>query len=104
MFNFFKPININEKVAQYEQTQDAVLLDVRTAEEYAEGHIENSINIPVDEISRVQNVVKDKNTPVFVYCLSGGRASGAVLQLQQMGYTIVINSGGIMSYNKKVVI
>ncbi len=102
MFNFFKPININEKVAQCKETQGAVLLDVRTIEEYNEGHIENSINIPVDQINKIKNVAKDTNTPIFIYCHSGGRATHAVQELKKMGYSMVINSGGIMSYSGKV--
>ncbi len=103
MFNFFKPININEKVAECEETRGSILLDVRTNEEYSDGHIENSINIPIDQIHKIENVAKDTSTPIFVYCHSGGRATNAEHALKRMGYSRVINSGGIMSYNKKVV-
>ncbi len=46
MFNFLKPTNINEKVAQYEQTQGAVLLDVRTREEYNGGYNRRLLQYP----------------------------------------------------------
>ena len=50
LFDFFRTEDINEGVRQFEQTSEAVLLDVRTAEEYQEGHIPKSINIPLHEI------------------------------------------------------
>ena len=104
LFNFFRnTADINTGVAEYETTDGAVLLDVRTAEEYRDGHIDGSVNIPLDRISAVENIVKDKSTPLYVYCLSGGRSGQAVSYLKQMGYTNVKNIGGISSYRGKVV-
>ena len=104
LFNFFRSIaDINTGVAEYETNDGAVLLDVRTAEEYRDGHIDGSVNIPLDRISSVENTVKDKSTPLYVYCLSGGRSGQAVSYLKQMGYTNVKNIGGISSYGGKVV-
>lgn len=104
LFNFFhNTADINTGVAEYETNDGAVLLDVRTAEEYRDGHIDGSVNIPLDRISSVENIVKDKSTPLYVYCLSGGRSGQAVSYLKQMGYTNVKNIGGISSYRVKVV-
>lgn len=103
MFDFLKPININEKIAQYKKTKDAVLLDVRTIEEYKDGHVENSVNIPVEQIIKIKSVAPNTNAHIFVYCHSGARATNAVHSLKKMGYTNVINSGGIIHYNEKVV-
>ena len=104
LFNFFhSTADINTGVAEYETNDGAVLLDVRTAEEYRDGHIDGSVNIPLDRISSVENIVKDKSTPLYVYCLSGGRSGQAVSYLKQMGYTNVKNIGGISSYRGKVV-
>lgn len=104
LFNFFhNTVDINTGVAEYETNDGAVLLDVRTAEEYRDGHIDGSVNIPLDRISSVENIVKDKSTPLYVYCLSGGRSGQAVSYLKQMGYTNVKNIGGISSYRGKVV-
>ena len=104
LFNFFhNTADINTGVAEYETNDGAVLLDVRTAEEYRDGHIDGSVNIPLDKISSFENIVKDKSTPLDVHCLSGGRSGQAVSYLKQMGYTNVKNIGGISSYRGKVV-
>ena len=104
LFNFFNnTADINTSVAEYKTNVGAVLLDVRTLEEYSDGHIDGSVNIPLDRISSVENIVKDKSTPLYVYCLSGGRSGQAVSYLKQMGYTNVKNIGGISSYRGKVV-
>lgn len=104
LFNFFRnTADINTGVAEYETNVGAVLLDVRTAEEYNDGHIDGNINIPLDKISSVENTVKDKSTPLYVYCLSGGRSGQAVSYLKQIGYINAKNIGGISSYRGKVV-
>ena len=104
LFNFFRnTADINTGVAEYETNDGAVLLDVRTAEEYRDGHIDGSVNIPLDRISSVENTVKDKSTPLYVHCLSGGRSGQAVSYLKQIGYTNEKNIGGISSYRGKVV-
>ena len=104
LFNFFRnTADINTGIAEYEANVGAVLLDVRTAEEYRDGHIDGSVNIPLDRISSVDNIIKDKSTPLYVHCLSGGRSGQAVSYLKQMGYTNVKNIGGISSYGGKVV-
>ena len=104
LFNFFRnTADINTGFAEYEKTDGSVLLDVRTPEEYRDGHIDGSINLPLDRISSVENTVKDKSTPLYVYCLSGGRSGQAVSYLKQIGYTNAKNIGGISSYRGKVV-
>ena len=104
LLHFFRSAaDMNTGVAECKTNDGAVLLDVRTAEEYREGHIEGSVNIPLDRISSVENTVKDKSTPLYVYCLSGGRSGQAVSYLKQIGYTNVKNIGGISSYRGKVV-
>jgi len=104
LFNFFRnTTDINTGVAEYETNDGAVLIDVRTAGEYRDGHIDGSVNMPLDRISSVENIVKDKSTPLYVYCLSGGRSGQAVSYLKQMGYTNAKSIGGISSYRGKVV-
>lgn len=103
LFTLFRTADINADVAEYTKTDGAVLLDVRTAEEYREGHIEGSINLPLERITAIENTVKDKNTPLFVHCYSGSRSGQAVSCLKRMGYTNATNIGGIGSYNGKVV-
>lgn len=103
LFGFFRSPDINSGVEEFKNTEGAVLLDVRTAEEYSKGHIRESINVPLDKITAVENVIKDKNTPLYVHCLSGSRSGSAVSYLKRMGYTNVKNIGGIYSYRGKVV-
>ena len=103
MFNFSRTADINAGIAEYETTSGAVLLDVRTAEEYRDGHIDGSVNLPLDRISSIENSIKDKSTPLYVHCYSGSRSGQAVAYLEQMGYTSAINIGGISSYRGKVV-
>lgn len=104
ILNLQKTQSIDDCVNEFNQTDNAVLLDVRTPEEYAEGHIEGSRNIPLDEIACVQDIIRDKQTSLYVYCLSGGRSGRAVAALRQMNYTNVKNIGGIMDYKGKVII
>lgn len=103
IFGFFKQADINAGIQEFLKTEKAVLLDVRTREEYESGHIENSENIPLQQIEKVPAKITDKNTPLFVYCRSGSRSSSATSALKQMGYSNVTNIGGISSYKGKAV-
>lgn len=98
-FDLFRAADINEGVRKMQDTRGAVLLDVRTQEEYLEAHIPGSLNIPLDELQSAANEIPAKNTPVFVYCLSGGRSRRAEQVLRNMGYTDLTNIGGIHNYN-----
>ena len=102
-FDLFKKTDINEGVVAYKNTKNAVLLDVRSAEEYAQGHIPGSRNIDVQSIKKAKSVITDLQTPLFVYCHSGARSSSTVSVLKSMGYTNVNNIGGIMGYAGKTV-
>lgn len=90
--------NINEGIEAARETKDAVLLDVRTREEYAGGHVPGSKNIPLD---RIGSISLEKNKPLFVYCHSGARSRQACSVLKQKGYE-VYNIGGISSYRGKL--
>ena len=98
IFSFLKVPDINKGLEKFRETENAVLLDVRTKEEYAERKIEGSINLPLDEIQRITDVVPDKSTPVFLHCRSGKRSGRAQKILASMGYTNAVNIGGIMTY------
>jgi len=104
LFDLFRTADINGGVSEYRTTDGAVLLDVRTAEEYRDGHIDGSINLPLDRIHLIENIVKDKSTPLYVHCYSGSRSGQAVSCLKRMGYTNATNIGGISSYRGRVVI
>ena len=101
-FDFFKQPDVNRGVMEFQRTSGAVLLDVRTPEEYRSGHIPGSKNIPLQTIDRVSTVVENKDTSLYVYCQSGARSRQAAGVLKQMGYTNVNNIGGIAAYAGKV--
>lgn len=101
-FDFLKRPDFNEGLETYKNTKDAVLLDVRTPEEFSEGRVPGSRNLPLQEIGKIGRLVQNKAVPVFVYCLSGARSRVATAQLQQMGYAKVTNLGGINGYRGKV--
>lgn len=102
MFGFLKREDINSGVEECKATEGAVLLDVRTKDEYMGGHVPGSKNIDAYNIKAIASVVSDKATPLFVHCLSGARSSRAVSELKSMGYTNVKNIGGISSYKGPV--
>lgn len=102
LFNLFAGADINKGVEEWQSTENAVLLDVRSASEYQQGHIPGSINIPLDSIQQVMKKYPKKETPLFVHCLSGDRSGRAVSFLKHEGYTNVKNIGGINGYTGKV--
>ena len=101
-FGFFKQPDINQGVNEFKQREGAVLLDVRTPQEYREGHIPGSKNVPLQTIDKVTSIAENKDTALFVYCYSGARSKQATVVLGQMGYTNVQNIGGIAAYQGKV--
>ncbi len=98
IFQLFNKNDINQEIENFRNTPGAVLLDVRTREEYDSGHIPGSINIPVENIADVKKQISNRETPVFVYCLRGTRSLKAVKAMQFLGYTQVKSIGGIASY------
>ncbi|MDD6249872.1 MAG: rhodanese-like domain-containing protein [Bacillales bacterium] len=101
-FDFLKGPDINQGVKEYSTTDGAVLLDVRTLDEYRQGHIPGSKNVPLQDIRKVAGMIDNKSTSIFVHCLSGARSHQAAVILKQMGYTNVKNIGGISAYEGKV--
>ena len=89
---------INEGVSEYENTPGALLIDVRMPEEYREGHIPGSKNIPLSSIREIDSLTDDFELPIFVYCHSGARSSRAVYALKALGYTNVTDLGGVSAY------
>ena len=102
IFDFFKQPDINQGVQEYKNAAGAVLLDVRTPQEYREGHIPSSQNVPLQQLDKVEEVTENKDTVLYVYCRSGARSRQAVSLLKHMGYTNVHNIGGIAAYSGKV--
>ena len=102
IFDFFKQPDINQGVQEYKNAVGAVLLDVRSPQEYREGHIPGSQNVPLQQLDKVEEVTENKDTVLYVYCRSGARSRQAVSLLKHMGYTNVHNIGGIATYSGKV--
>ncbi|MEO9021190.1 MAG: rhodanese-like domain-containing protein [Ginsengibacter sp.] len=73
--------------------QGAIILDVRSQGEFAGGHIKNSINIPVDQLSNNLSKLKDKNKCIVCCCASGMRSGTAKRILEAKGYKAVFNGG-----------
>lgn len=99
LFDVLKKIDINENLKEYESIENGVLLDVRTEEEYALGHIPKSKNLPLQVIDKAGKFISNKEDKVFVYCRSGNRSSMAQEMLKNMGYKNVKNIGGIIEYS-----
>ena len=98
---FLSP-KIDDGVAEFRATPNALLVDVRTPEEYAEGHIPGSVNIPLAALPARMDELGELDRPLFVHCLSGGRSGQAVMFLKREGFTNVKNIGGINAYTGKV--
>ena len=102
LFDLFKRPDINQGVSEFNSVPGAVLVDVRTPQEYREGHIPGSRNIPLQEISRSEPKLGPKDTPLFLYCRSGARSAQAASILRHMGYTNITNIGGITAWKGSV--
>lgn len=91
-----------EQSAVQQEKAKGVWIDVRSAEEFNAGHLQDAVNIPHDQIlARIQAVSPDKNAPVNLYCRSGRRAEAALTELKNAGYTNVTNHGGYEDLVKK---
>ena len=90
-------------------SDNCILIDVRSPEEFQTGHIEGSINIPLGyDLSDLDVLYPNKNELILTFCASGMRSSTFKSQLEAKGYKNVINGGGVsavaLALNKKVVI
>ena len=91
-----------EKAMAQQANTKGVWIDVRSAEEFNAGHLQDAVNIPHDQIlERIQSVSPDKDAPVNLYCRSGRRAESALNELKKAGYTNVTNHGGYEDLVKK---
>lgn len=76
---------LSEGLEQYRNTSGAVLLDVRTPEEYRDGHLPGAKNLPLD---RLDTIAEPAGSPLFVYCRSGARSAQAKARLARAGYSV----------------
>jgi len=98
--NTYKQVTAEEAMSMMDSLSSPyIILDVRTPQEFAQGHIPNAINIPnetigTEEIPQLPN----KKQVIFVYCRSGNRSKQAAEKLVQLGYTNVVEFGGIYDW------
>lgn len=93
-----------EQVKKMIETQEkCIILDVRTKDEYSMGKLKNSINIPLNELSkRAATELSNKSAKIYVYCLSGSRSRYAVSEMVNMGYTNVFDmKQGMLAWRAK---
>lgn len=96
----YRTIGADEAQKIIADKKDYILLDVRTQEEYDKKHIPNSILLPLDEIKKGNvSLLPDKKQKIFVYCRTGRRSADASALLAKLGYSNVINFGGIVDWS-----
>lgn len=79
-----------------------IYVDVRTPEEYAEGHVRGAINIPYDQMAqRWTELQKDEGRAIVLYCRTGHRAGIALTELQQHGFAHAVNGGGLAALEQR---
>lgn len=97
LFNRKDNIDFKKKISE-----GAIIIDVRTPEEYLRGHIKKSINIPLDKLEQSLDVLNDKEKTIITCCASGMRSERAKKILKKLEYSQVYNGGGWSSLNKKM--
>ena len=92
----YRQISMDEAIAMMESEIDYIILDVRTPEEFADRHIPDAINIPNETIGTEEiPELPDKAKLILVYCRSGNRSKQAANKLVGLGYTNIVEFGGI---------
>ena len=91
--------DINRGILLYQSTPGAVLIDLRDAEDYAEGHIPGAVSMLPENIREEIAAIAQKDTPIFLYCYGGMRCYQAEALLQARGYLHVSSIGGIDRYD-----
>ena len=100
----YRQITADEAAHMMKEETDFVLLDVRTQEEYASGHIPGAICIPNETIGSEEiPELPDKDQLILVYCRSGNRSKQASQKLAEQGYTNVVEFGGINGWTGEIV-
>lgn len=102
--NSYRQISMDEAVAMMAEESGYIILDVRTPEEFAEKHIPNAINIPNETIGTDEiSALPDKDQLIMVYCRSGRRSKKAAEKLVKLGYTNIVEFGGIIDWKGETV-
>ena len=95
----YRQISTDEAITMMEEESGYIILDVRTPEEFADKHIPGAVNIPNESIGTEEiPELPDKDQLILVYCRSGNRSKQASEKLAALGYTNVVEFGGINSW------
>jgi len=92
----YRQITMDEAIEMMKEEKDYIILDVRTVEEFSDKHIPGAINVPNEAIG-AENIpqLPDKDQLILVYCRSGNRSKQASEKLAELGYTNIVEFGGI---------
>ena len=102
--NTYRQISMDEAVTMMAQETGYIILDVRRPDEYAAGHIPNAINVPNESIGTSDiPELPDKDQLIMVYCRSGRRSKEASEKLVKLGYTNIVEFGGILDWKGEIV-
>ena len=95
----YRQISMEEAVAMMAQEPDYIILDVRRGDEFASGHIPGAINVANESIGTAEiPELPDKDQLILVYCRSGNRSKQAAKKLVDLGYTNIVEFGGILDW------
>ena len=95
----YRQISMEEAVTMMAEETDYIILDVRRADEYAGGHIPGAINVANESIGTAEiPELPDKDQLILVYCRSGNRSKQASQKLADLGYTNIVEFGGILDW------
>ncbi len=99
----YRQISMDEAVKMMNDEKNYIILDVRRPDEYAEGHIPGAINVPNEKIGSAEiPELPDKSQLILVYCRSGRRSKEAAEKLAGLGYTSIVEFGGILDWNGEI--
>lgn len=102
--NTYRQISMDEAVDMMAKETNYIILDVRRLDEFAAGHIPNAINVPNESIGTDEIVeLPDKDQLIMVYCRSGRRSKEASEKLVKLGYTNIVEFGGILDWKGEIV-
>ena len=102
--NTYRQISMDEAVTMMAEETGYIILDVRRADEFAAGHIPGAINVANESIGTDEiRELPDKNQLIMVYCRSGRRSKEAAEKLVKLGYTNIVEFGGILDWKGEIV-
>ena len=100
----YRTVSQKTAVQMMKDEKNYIIIDVRTIEEYSEGHIPNAVSLPVQNIGNGENFqLPDKNQLILLYCRSGSRSRQAAQKLVEKGYANVVDFGGINKWIGEIV-